>query len=164
MKNKLNWVLIPALLFIWGLIGWRGYKSFSHSSDNTTQLKGKVIIDQTFSRTPGLMDQNYRSPFGRSKAINSPQNISQARVNGNSGRQSRAYISNQPNTIINKNPIQLLGIIKNDKEVNCILKYQGQLYTRSVGDSIAHYKISQILNSSVRLKNGKESQILEFQD
>jgi hypothetical protein len=66
MKNKkLSWILLPAVIAIWGMIGWKVYAALNSESDAASDAveAPAALLDSTAARDTYQLALNYRDPF-----------------------------------------------------------------------------------------------------
>ncbi len=150
MKNKkLLYVLLPAVVFIWGAIIYKVVVGLSGSDDNAFQkikmaeIKSYEIVNDTFSINP-----TYRDPFSRKQT---KSNLNPSNSHSNQLSSSTTHKTIWPEIIYG-------GIVKNQKSNKqlVIIQINGQSNTIKVGETFNGVMLTKVFKDSIEVKFGKE--------
>lgn len=86
MKNKKTlWILVPAVLAIWGMIGWKVYAAMQNPDEEYVELPlTESDVDSSFVPENYELDLNYRDPFLGEQIRTTP--VRQSSENGTSNK------------------------------------------------------------------------------
>ena len=160
MKNKkLLYVLIPAVLLVWGIIIYKIVAPGS-GGDDTSPLKNNEfitsssteILNDTFSINP-----NYRDPFlGKSikKTIPSENKVSNVTI--------PTVIKKTTEPTIKWPSVIYAGLIKNKKSNKqlVLIQINGQSSSIKVGEIINGIELINIFKDSIEVKFGNEKKFV----
>jgi hypothetical protein len=159
MKNKkTTYFMLPFVLAIWGVIGWKVYAAFGKNvknnvSSNSPAEKNKA---EPLADTVSLI-ANYRDPFLDKTMENSPQ-----KFHGN--KISKVEIAKTiPVVPISVWPkIMYHGLIKRsgDKRTVGFLSVDGKSYFVQGGAEVNAVKVGKMWNDSVEIFWGKEKKVV----
>ena len=150
MKNKkLQYVLIPAVILIWGAIG---YSVFNHLKQDPEMEQlpylpaytdGKNVPDE---ENYTLLN-NYRDPFRRYSPVKKTKTVEKkekqpVRRNAPNRPQQRIY---WPGIVYN-------GVIVNDERELALLQIAGSSVIMTTGETHAEIKLIKLYTDSVRLE------------
>lgn len=155
MKNKkLLYVLIPAVIFIWGAIIYKVVIGLSGSDGNSfqeikmTEIKSNEVSNDTFSINP-----TYRDPFSGKRVKNSNP------ISGSFTNQLNANTSPQtkwPEIIYG-------GIVKNQKSNKQLVLVQinGQSNIMKAEETFNNIEVTKVFKDSIEVKFGKEKKFIK---
>ena len=147
MRDKrINYILIPVVLSVWGIIFYKIFASLNGSNrvaviNYDRKTGNQVQEDQSFK----LM-VNYRDPF-LGKSFESPSN-QRPKVSDAGSKitpEKKAPESKWPT-------INFLGTIKKQKETFAIMKIQNKTFTMKKGEEIENVKMLMIMKDSVQIQ------------
>lgn len=157
MKNKkLIYVLLPAVLAIWGIVFYRIFNAVGGDEPGNALNEHNEKAAQVTSYTDTFtISTDYRDPFmGKLAVENRP----------------RTFVSSPPKRVDPKpQPVQVpwptlgySGMIKNQKSAVqlAMLQVNGQNYTLKAGQSAEGVQILQIYRDSVEVTFQKEKRII----
>lgn len=155
MKNKkLLYVLIPAVIFIWGAIIYKIVIGLSGSDGNSFQeikmneIKSNEVSNDTFSINP-----TYRDPFSGKRVKNSNP------ISGSFTNQ----LSTNPSPQTKWPEIIYGGIVKNQKSNKqlVIIQINGQSNTIKIGETYNGVMLTRVFKDSIEVKFGKEKKYVK---
>jgi hypothetical protein len=159
MKNKkVTYILIPAVVLIWGLIFYKFIKGFSgdedpvHAVAHLTTPDSVAFLPDTFS-----LHAAYRDPFlGKQLAINTAESDHELVTTS-----PKVHVAPAPLPVAVVTPWPVInygGVIKSmksDKQV-AIITIDGKEYLFKQGDLLSGMQIIAVFKDSVKLKRDKE--------
>lgn len=152
-KKKLNYILLPAVLLIWGGVIYTAIDGFSSNDDNfiANQSLPKVEMEEVTNDTFTLL-VNYRDPFlRRIYSATNANNLPKQNV-----KKVKKKIENIPT--VNWSFIAYQGRIKNQETGKHVgmLSINGKDYLINEGESIEEVKLVQLLEDSIKVSYQKK--------
>ncbi|MBL7883257.1 MAG: hypothetical protein JNL69_04270 [Bacteroidia bacterium] len=161
MKNKkVLYLLLPAVVLLWGTIVYKITSGLSSTNENNTPQN---IQTQTLSNENNIADTfsislNHRDPFRDDQRHSSIQNASLPN-NKTVKQESKPNPSIKTNNTSN---IVYIGMIKNknsNKEL-ALIQIDGQSYTITNGEKISGFELKKIYRDSILVLIGKEQRVI----
>jgi hypothetical protein len=159
MKNKkMLYVLIPAVLLVWGMIIYKIVSPVS-GGDNITGLQNNQfalsstteILNDTFSINP-----NYRDPFlGKTTKKSNPSENKESNADIDPIKKNTATSTKWPSLIYG-------GMIKNQKSNKqlVLIQINGQSSSIKLGEVINGIELIKIFRDSIEVRFGKENKFV----
>ena len=153
MKNKkLLYVLIPGVIFVWGIIIYRIVTGMGGNENPTSQkvemeeIHQDVILNDTFSINP-----TYRDPFS-GKQVKKVASASQQTI--------KKLVA--PIITANWPQITYGGIVKNQKSSKqlVLVSINGQSTMLKVGESYSDVVLLKVFKDSIEVQFGKEKKFV----
>lgn len=158
MKSKTTlWILIPAVLGIWGAIGWQVYAAMKGDEDNaapkvisTETGENKTIVPDTFSL---LLD--YPDPFA---AQNTKPKVNVKQPSQTTQPKTTAPVPEQtqwPNIVYS-------GLVKQPSSGKMLgfLSVNGVSYFVKEGDEVGGVRVESLNNSSVSVRYMNQTNVI----
>lgn len=154
MKNKkLSWFLLPAVLAIWGMIGWKVYAAINGEDENFTSesQQAKLTVDTSAVPEEYTLLLDYRDPFFETKP----------KPKSNSSTVKKA------DQVVPKNVVQsgvqwpavsyggLVRQTQSGKTVGFLI-VNGTSHFVSAGEVVGDLSVTKMWGDSVEVKFGKE--------
>src|ERR1044072_6787061 len=159
MKNrKTTYFMLPFVLAIWGVIGWKVYVAFGKNiknvvSNNAPAEKNKA---EPLADTISLI-ANYRDPFLDKTIENSPAKIHTTKISKAESVKSIPVV-----TVAAWPKIMYHGLIKRsgDKRTVGFLSVDGKSFFVQGGGEAGAVKVGKLWNDSVEIFFGKEKKMI----
>ncbi len=155
MKNKkLTWILLPVVLGVWGMIGWKVYAAMNAEEDVmvTTDSAPSNVARSSFVPDTYQLALNYRDPFFESK----PEKIYQ---NSSSHQQSETNVikKTEPQSV-SWPTIIYSGLVRQPQSGKTVafLSVNGSSQFVNAGDVVNDVAITKVWSDSIEVKFGKE--------
>lgn len=164
MKNKKTaWILLPAVLAIWGFLGWKVYAAMTvdepmvvFNPEVNDELEKEKLIPDTYQL---LLD--YNDPF--LKGENPNKHVKQPIVNG-PPKNANTEPKKQPQPPAQKSwpEIRYSGLVKSPKDGKMVgfLSINGTSHFVKPGEVIGEVTVREIWKDSVKVVMGKESRFV----
>lgn len=155
MKNKkLLYILIPAVIGVWGAIIYKVVVGMGGNEDNSIQkiemaeIHSTEVFNDTFSINP-----TYRDPFSGKQV---------KKIVFSSGQQTVKKVVAQP-VIANWPSITYGGIVKNQKSNKqlVLVSINGQSTMLKIGESYSNVELLKVFKDSIEVKFGKEKKFIK---
>ena len=151
--------MLPLVLAIWGVIGWKVYAAFGKNVKNSVSTNSPVEKNkpEPLADTVSLI-ANYRDPFLDKTIENSPQKIHGNKIS------KVEIIKPVPVVLISTWPkITYHGLIKRsgDKRTVGFLSLDGKSYFVQGGGAVESVKVGRMWNDSVEVFWGKEKKMVK---
>lgn len=160
MKNKKAiYILLPAVILIWGLVAYRIYSSVSDEKNipitqSNIFAEKPAIVNDTFS-----IHNNYRDPFL------DKTNLWQAQEIGNSNpvKQTEVVKEVKQAEVIRWPVILFSGLVKNQKSNKQIvlMTINGTSHLMKQGEQIAGISLTKVYKDSVEVTYEKEKKVIK---
>lgn len=158
MKNRITAkILLPLVLAIWGLIGWKVYAAMQADESLPAETR-EPAMHTAADHSPDSMDLlfNYRDPFlgtvdkPEEKKQNEPLAASVKKQDVHPVPQTFSWPS-----------LVYSGLVRRsaDQKTVGFLSVNGQVYFVSPGEIIGEIKVQQLWKDSVLIVSGKERKI-----
>jgi hypothetical protein len=161
MKNKkLSWVLLPVVVVIWAMIGWKVYASMSAEDDQF--VPGKVDSGQTnnLSNVPDTyqLSLDYRDPF--LDARSAPKKNTHASAAQNSVPPKK--IDAEPPVKKEPPSIQYFGLVKEKTSNKTVgfLRVNGESFFVKQNDLISEITIIRLWRDSVEVRYDAKKSVI----
>jgi hypothetical protein len=152
MKNKkLSWILLPVVLGVWGMIGWKIYEGTKDEVVSDIESENPIYenTDTTLSPNEYALVLNYRDPF-LDKLPKAKEGVSSI---------PKMTIEVQPVDIPSETwPLLLYGgLVREPKggETVGFLTVEGQPQFVHTGDEIGNIRVGRITIDSIEIYMGK---------
>jgi hypothetical protein len=158
MKNKLTAkFLLPVVLGIWGLIGWKVYAAIN-GSDEAVKSSEPVITKTAKSNLPDslALSLDYRDPFlSKTEQKRSPGTVYPVIHPGNTTKpeQPKPATASWPK-------INYSGLVKHDAKTVGFLNVNGTSYFVQPGIIAGEVKVINVWKDSVQVEWGKERRVV----
>lgn len=160
MKNKITAkFLLPLVLVIWGLIGWKIYAAMNgndespamHKESNGFAAKAKTISDSI------ILIANYRDPF-----LGKQNETHRVKSNPVASSIAKPIKTETPKPVRADLKINYYGLVKRNSDSKAVgfLSINGNSCFVQSGQIIDEIKILRLWKDSVELQNGKEKKIV----
>jgi hypothetical protein len=155
MKGKKGiYIMLPLVLAIWFIIGYRIYNAIKDDGDNKKVHEISNVTNTVEQKTDSFtLIADYRDPFlEKSKVISV--------IKTNTSNKSSLIKSSMP--IVKKTTpwpsINYMGIIKNQKssKQSILVLVNGKEMVLTQGDKVEDFILSKVLKDSIELKKDKE--------
>ena len=158
MKNKKTaYFLIPLVLLVWGMIGWKVYAAMNNTAGGNMKEDNNEEVKPAEEKIPDTFELlvNYRDPFlgnSKIKIPNSPK----------TNTEKHAVPIIPPKPVFSWPEISYHGlIVRNGTEKKTgFLRVNGISYFVQGGDEAGGVKVGKISKDSVEVMLGKERKII----
>ena len=147
MKDKrVNYILIPVVLAVWGIVFYKIFGSLSGSHKVAVINYDDKSSMQEQEDSSFKLIADYRDPFqGESFETASKQRPR--------GSDAKSKVTNEEKSPETKWPaINFLGTIKKQKEIFAIMKIHNKTFTMKKGEEIENVKMLMIMKDSVQIQ------------
>jgi hypothetical protein len=160
MKNKKTaWILLPVVLGIWGMIGWKIYEATHDAGDHSSGNESDVIaaLDSLPVSDTYTLILNYRDPF----LGNIPEPRIQKEKPAQHNSQKVAAVITQPASEL---PVlRYYGLVKESNSGKTVgfLKVNGETHFVKTGDEVSVLKVLALSVDSAVVSVGKEKIVVK---
>ncbi len=152
MKNKkLSWILLPVVLGIWGMIGWKVYASMnSEKAGFSSELPQTASFDTSKVPEKYQLNINYRDPFLDLPVAN---NSSVASKHYPDAAKKADQVKEPPPTIVPPT-IQYYGLVKETTSNKTVgfLRVNGETHFVKQNDVVHGIQVEKMWADSVALR------------
>ena len=161
--KKAIYILIPINIAVWGFFIYRFYTAYNEVDEpQTTEKTTNFKLDELKDSISYQLALNYKDPF--LKDVEKPKYHSNGNNNTTANNQNASNLKNvvKTPTIVTAKPatdIKYLGLVKNNTTgtTTALLYINGQSHLVKNGDVINGIVVKNISNTSVVLKEGKNT-------
>jgi hypothetical protein len=155
--KRLLYVLVPAVLAVWGIIGWQIFVGLG--PQKLTRFKQKPAPQATVDKASRSLSLNYPDPFGRLHAgVQRPKPTTPQHGNSPATAKAKPAAEKPKETAKPWPPLRYLGQVKNltTRKTSAILQLNGSTETVATGSSWQEITVLQCTNDSVQVRFAKE--------
>lgn len=155
MKNKkLSWILLPAVLSIWGMIGWKVYAAINGDDETFSENSPQTEIHKDTSAVPEdyTLSLNYRDPFFEPRPQPKAVSTNVKKTETQSVKNSAPQITQWPSVAYG-------GLVRQTQSGKTVgfLIVNGSSHFVNGGDVAGELTVVKMWSDSVEVKFGKES-------
>ena len=141
-------ILVPAVLFIWGLIAFRIFKAIEQPDLSMPQARVTPVVEIQEDTTKYTLSLNYQSPFRES--------VSQSKYNKKREPKNPKQETKVKHTVT-KAPIRwprlnYQGLISREGSALCLVEIDAQLFFMAKGEEQKGVKLLAVTNDSIGLQ------------
>lgn len=161
MKNKkLTYVLLPAVVLIWIMIGQRFYSAVKGDDYEPNVVSQSVLPSEVEPTEPYVLQLNYADPFLKKEP--KPRLLTAARSATVTSLPTSPRSSTPPGASMDWNSLVYLGIIENNKTTHRvgIVTLDGVRKLVKKNDRVAPFVIEEIRKDSIRVRSGQNTKYI----
>lgn len=162
MKNKqLTYVLLPAVLIIWLVVGHRFYNALKGDEHQVNQTVRPTVVSEEEAIDIYQLQLNYADPFLKQEPQQPPRSVLNATL-AHSLPVSSPSPSASTRKPINWNALAYLGMIKNNETTHRvgIITVNGVRRLVKKNDRVAPFVIEDIRKDSIRVRSGQATKYI----
>ncbi|MDQ3109907.1 MAG: hypothetical protein M3R17_08425 [Bacteroidota bacterium] len=161
MKNKKTaYILVPIVLAIWGIIGWKVYAAMGGKDEsNIVAISENVNVSKIDIPDTIELIANYRDPFLDDLKFE----IRNSKLNIRDSKSVKVEIPVLPKVIVSWPAIAYFGLIKRNSDGKTVgfLSVNGVSYFVQGGEGAGEVKVSKLWKDSVEVVWGKERRVVK---